>query len=307
MFLEIFRFNFEWNILEWLNKCDLTIIDYFFYFISQLGGSIGILILMTIIYWCINKEKGVKVGYISVLGINLNGIFKSLFLAKRPFQYLGKEHLRKLEGSSLSDGASGTSFPSGHSQNTATLYSSIVRYFKKNWVIIISVLMMILVPLSRVYLGVHFPGDVVVGTTLGIITTIIFGFIIDKFYHKKFLVFIITASCLSPFLFLPNMGKDFYKGMGILCGFILGIYLEEKYVNFEVANGVKINIIRYLFGGAVMLITYLGAHLINHLDVVLENEFLLRTSNLITHCIIAVVAIYFVPYLFKKIPFLKGN
>ena len=60
MFLEIMRFNFEWDILDWFNKIDLKFFDYFFYFISQIGGSIGILILMTIVYWCINKEKGIS-------------------------------------------------------------------------------------------------------------------------------------------------------------------------------------------------------------------------------------------------------
>lgn len=307
MFLEIMRFNFEWDILDWFNKIDLKFFDYFFYFISQIGGSIGILILMTIVYWCINKEKGIKIAYISILGINLNGILKGMFQALRPFQYEGREYLRKLEGTSLSDGASGTSFPSGHSQNSGTLYSSVIRYFKKNWVIICSIFMLIIVPISRLYLGVHFPGDVVVGTSLGIISTIIFGTLIDKFYHKKYHVFIISTVCLIPFLFIPNMGKDFYKGMGILFGCLMGLFLEEKYVNFEIAKSRKVNIIRYLFGLVLMIIIYLGAHVINHLDVVLNNQFLLKFSNLITHSMIAVLAIVLVPYLYKKLPFLRDR
>ena len=76
MFLEIHRFNFEWSILEWFNNIDSKILDYFFYLIAQIGGSLGILVLMTIIYWCINKEKGIKVAFISIIGINLNGILK---------------------------------------------------------------------------------------------------------------------------------------------------------------------------------------------------------------------------------------
>lgn len=307
MFLEIHRFSFEWKILEWFNKIDSSILDYFFYIIAQIGGSVGILILMTLIYWCINKEKGIKLAYICILGINLNGVLKGLILAKRPFQYDGYEHLRKLEGTSLSDGASGTSFPSGHSQNSATLYSSILRYIKKNWVIICCIVMMIIVPLSRLYLGVHFPGDVIVGVGLGIISTLIFGTLIDKFYHKKYVVFIITTLCFIPFLFFPNMGKDFYKGMGILFGCLLGLFLEEKYVNFAIAKSKKVNVLRYLFGLLLMIIIYLGAHVINHLDFILANQFLLRTSNLVTHAALALLAIVLVPYLFTKIPFLKDR
>lgn len=307
MFLEVYRFNFEWTILEWINKIDSKLLDYFFYFIAQIGGSLGILIIMTFIYWCINKEKGVKVAFIGVVGINLNGILKGLFLAKRPFQYQDKAHLDRLAGTSLDSVATGTSFPSGHSQNSGTLYSSLIRYFKKNWVLIISIFMLIIVPFSRLYLGVHFPGDVLVGVGLGIITTIIFGKLIDKFYNKKIWLFLICALCFIPFLFFKNMGKDFYKGMGILLGCLGGLVLEEKYINFEIAKNKKVNILRYFVGLLLMLLVYLGAHIINHLDFIEKYHWLLMTSNLITHAILAVVAIAIVPYLFNKLPFLKDR
>ncbi|MBE6130762.1 MAG: phosphatase PAP2 family protein [Erysipelotrichaceae bacterium] len=307
MFLDVYRFNFEWDILEWFNSIDSKFLDYFFYVIAQIGGSIGILILMTIVYWCINKEKGIKVAFISIVSINLNGVLKGLILALRPFQYPGKSYLDRFAGTSLDASATGTSFPSGHSQNSGTLYSSIIRYFKKNWVIICSILMLIIVPISRLYLGVHFPGDVIVGVGIGIITTIIFGTLIDKFYHKKVLLFIITTLCFIPFLFFKNMGKDFYKGMGILIGCLLGLILEEKYVNFEVAKNKKINILRYLVGICVMLFVYLGIHVINHLNFIEQYHWLLMTSNLVTHTFLAIIAIVVVPYLFKKIPFLKDR
>lgn len=307
MFLDVYRFNFEWNILEWFNKIDSKFLDYFFYLIAQIGGSLGILILMTIIYWCINKEKGIKVAFIGIVGINLNGVLKGLILARRPFQYSGKEYLDRFAGTSLDSNATGTSFPSGHSQNSGTLYSSIIRYFKKNWVIICSILMLIIVPISRVYLGVHFPGDVIVGVCIGIITAIIFGTLIDNLYSKKIWLFLICTLCFIPFLFFKNMGKDFYKGMGILIGALCGLILEEKYVNFEIAKNKKINILRYLVGIMVMILVYLGAHIINHLKFIEQYHWLLMTSNLVTHAILAVVAIFVVPYLFKKLPFLKDR
>lgn len=307
MFLEIKRFNFEWVILEWLNKISSPILDYLFYLISVIGGSVGILIIMTIAYWCINKEKGIKIAYICILGINLNGILKGLFLAKRPFQYEGKEYLDRFAGSSLDAGATGTSFPSGHSQNSGTLYSSIIRYFKRNWIIIISLFMLFIVPLSRLYLGVHFPIDVITGVGLGIISTIIFGTLIERFYQKKFIVFFVTTVILVPFLFFPNMGKDFYKGMGILFGCLAGLYIEEKYINFEIAGSKKVNIIRYLFGVCVCGAFYCGVHFINHLNFVLNNPFLYKITNLLTHGGLAFVAIAVIPYLFKKIPFLRSR
>lgn len=309
MFLDVYRFSFEWEILDWFNKIDNPVFYYFFNLISQFGGSVVVLIIMTIVYWCINKEKGVKIAFISTFTILLNGILKGFVSAKRPFQYENKEYLEQSKNYSfLSDGASGTSFPSGHSQNSVALFSAIIKFFKeKKWVVISSTILAILIPISRLYLGVHFPGDVLVGSLLGLITAIVGGWIIDKFYHKRYMIFIITAIIFIPFLFIPSMTKNIFKGMGILLGCLIGLFLEEKYVNFEIAKAKKVNVIRYIFGIAVTGIIYLGTHVINHLDVVLNNDILLKLSNLFTHAVIALVAIAFVPYLFKKIPFLKDK
>ena len=309
MFLDVYRFSFEWEILDWFNKIDNPVFYYFFNIISQFGGSIGVLLIMTVVYWCINKEKGVKVAYISIFTIIFNGILKGFVSAKRPFQYENKEYLEQSKNYNfLSDGASGTSFPSGHSQNSVALYSALIKFFKeKKWVVISCTILAILIPVSRLYLGVHFPMDVLVGSLLGLMTAIVGGWVIDKFYHKKYVVFIITTILFVPFLFIPSMTKDVFKGMGILLGCLAGLFLEEKYVNFEIAKSKKVNVIRYLFGIALTGIIYLGAHVINHLDVVLNNDLLLKLSNLLTHAVIAFVAIVVVPYLYKKLPFLKDK
>ena len=87
--------------------------------------------------------------------------------------------------------------------------------------------MLIIVPISRLYLGVHFPGDVVTGVGLGIITAIVFGTLIDKFYDKKTWLFLICILCFLPFIFFKNMGKDFYKGMGIFIGCFFGLIIVQ--------------------------------------------------------------------------------
>ena len=316
MFIDIHRFNFEWEIMEWFYKIGTKFGDFFFFFVSEFGASIGILAIITMIYWCINKEKGEKIAFISFVGMNLNSLLKGCFIARRPFQYSNKEYLRKLDGSILSDGASGTSFPSGHSQGSGTLYTTIFQYFKKKWVRILTICFIVLIPVSRLYLGVHFPIDVIVGSIIGILISIVFSKIINKYYKNKYIVYIISVSILIPFLFFSNKGnidlqgmsKDFYKGMGVMCGCILGVFLEEKYVKFDIAKSRKTNILRYIFGIIVMLVIYLGVHVINHLDFIENIYWLLYLSNFITHAVIAVSAISFVPYLFTKIPFLKeGN
>ncbi len=302
---DVYRFSFEWNILEWFYKIGNTFFDYFFYFISEFGSSIIILLLVTIIYWCINKEKGRHIAFICFFTICINNSLKGLFNAKRPFQYEGKEHLRKLADSSLSDGASGTSFPSGHSQNSASIYSSLFVNFKHKGVRVFAVCLIILVPISRLYLGVHFPGDVVVGLILGIAATLLLTFLLNKFPKKEFLICLILIIFVFPAIFIPNIAKDFFKGYGLMIGLLGGSWLEKKYVNFEIAKSLKTNILRYLVGIVIIGGLYGIIHVINHLEAIEMYNWSLFISNFLTHGLLAFTAIAIVPILFNKISFLK--
>ncbi len=308
MLTDVFRFNFEWDILEWFYKIGNKFFDFFFYLISEFGSSIVVLVIVTIIYWCISKEKGRKIAFICFTTICFNNMLKGLFNAKRPFQYEGKEHLRKLgENSSLSDGASGTSFPSGHSQNSSCIYSGLFVNFKHKVIRIICLSLIILIPVSRMYLGVHFPGDVVVGVVLGVGTTLLLNWLLNKYQEKEFLIYLILIILVTPCIFLPNIAKDFFKGYGLMIGVLVGAWFEKKYVSFTITKDVKTNIFRYLIGILIIGGLYGIFHVINHLEAIEMHKWSLFISNFTTHGLLAFIAIAIVPMLFNKIPFLKGN
>lgn len=301
MYLNFYRFNFEWGILDFFHKINNSIFDYIFYFISELGSSTILIILITLIYYCINKQLGRKIAFITFFGITFNNIIKASFNAKRPFEYLGKEELRALNGTNLSDKATGTSFPSGHSQNSSTFFFSVYLNFKHKIIRIACVLLMMLVPISRLYLGVHFPIDVVIGVILGILTAVIMNYLLNRFPNHHLLIMIISFLVTIPFIFLPNIAKDFFKGSGLLLGIIIGSHFEEKYVNFETSGTIKEKIIRYLFSIIIVGITYAIIHIVNHLDFIESSKYLLYLSNFITHTLLIIVGIFVVPLLFTKI------
>ena len=80
-----------------------------------------------IVYWVLNKEKGLMIAYNLFLAMLLNNLLKGLIMRKRPFENAGYEHLRKLDVAK--DGATGSSFPSGHAMNSASLYTSLCCNF----------------------------------------------------------------------------------------------------------------------------------------------------------------------------------
>ena len=185
------RLDIEWQILEGLTKIQNTFFDILAFLISQLGYGPITFVVILFVYYVVDKKTGEKLGLIIAASTVFNALFKSFFMAKRPFQFEGREHLRKL--SSSLDSAGGTSFPSGHSQNAGTIYTLLFMHFKKKWVRIVSIILLIIIPLSRVYLGVHFPGDVIVGLLLGIGIAVGLSVLYDKIQKPfyKYLIFII--------------------------------------------------------------------------------------------------------------------
>ncbi len=65
-------------------------------------------------------------------------------------------------------------FPSGHSSNAVALWGSLYLFFKKNWVGLIAIPMIIFIPLSRLYLGLHFLADILGGCLIGLVIMLLF-------------------------------------------------------------------------------------------------------------------------------------
>ena len=128
--------------------------------ITHLGGFIGITAVIILIF-LFNRRFALSCLSLSVLQQILNNILKIIFKRPRP----SVEHLVEV---------SNYSFPSGHAMAITCLYSLIICYIYRskpnyrNVLIILCVLVIILVNLSRVYLGVHYFSDVFAGSMLSL-------------------------------------------------------------------------------------------------------------------------------------------
>jgi membrane-associated phospholipid phosphatase len=287
----------EWNVLEWFYTAGSPFWDVVFTLISKIGSSILIIFIIVLLYFFINKEKGEKFAFILFGNMCFNNIIKSFVKALRPFEFEGEEHLRVVP---KYDNASGTSFPSGHSQNSAAALSLIALENKKNpYAILLCILSLLLIMISRLYLGVHFPHDVIMGAILGIAFAFAGSLLMIKLYHKKWWVYILFLICFTPFLFLKNAGNDLFRGYGMYTGFILGIFIENKWVNF---NTIHINKYQILTRILVLLLCiapiFIGFSLLLKL---IQTTFLYNLFTLFMYMLISTVAFGIVPLLFKKI------
>lgn len=126
------------------------------------GSRLGYLALIPLVYWCVDKRRGLRIGMLVFFSSAQNQRLKSLFAEPRPFDL---DPGVGMAGETDVDQAFG--FPSGHAQTSAVLSGSIIRFFKKPWTRIIPLAYPLLVGLSRIYFGVHFPTDVLAGWAVG--------------------------------------------------------------------------------------------------------------------------------------------
>lgn len=221
-------------------------LDLFFQAVTMIGEDAFIIVAITLIYWCVNKKFGYRLGFTYLSSIILNGVVKEIFKIERPFN---KEGIRSLRVET----ATGYSFPSGHTQGSTTFFTSVMLYFKKTWLYILGTILVLLVMISRLYLGVHTLTDVLGGFILGFLWVFLANKIMDYVEDgKEHLLFIIIITiAIGTFFF---KAPDYFKAAGITSSFILGYYIETRYINFEPKQAINIQIIKYLIGITVAIV-----------------------------------------------------
>ncbi len=288
--------DFEWKILQWFDSFKCDFLNLFNQYVSLIFGSIGLIVILMVVYWICNKEKGYIIAYNLFLAIILNNILKTFFMRRRPFEHTGYEHLRKLDVAK--DGATGSSFPSGHAMNSSCLYSSLTLNFKAKrflWLQIVCIVLIILIAISRLYLGVHFFTDVVCGVVLGILITILFTFIQKVLAGKKNILYIITIILFLPCLFFDIFARDFYKGYGLMIGFMIANLLEARFVKFDINVTGTQKLIRLLIGAIVVGSIYLVYEVVP--SSVHNNLYF----TLFIHFLLSFCGFFVVPLIFKFI------
>ena len=127
--------------------------------LSFLGSELFFLLLVPLVYWTIDARAGMRIGLILLISTGVNTLLKLVFADPRPYWYSDRVLAYAAESS--------FGLPSGHSQISASVWGMLAFTARRWWFWVFAIALVVLIGISRIYLGVHFPSDVLAGWAIG--------------------------------------------------------------------------------------------------------------------------------------------
>ncbi len=254
------------ELLYLFEKIRNPVFDFLFSIITALGEETAFLVIAIFIFWCVNKRSGYFVLITGFIGTLVNQILKLAFKIPRP--WVIDKSFTVVDGAMTE--ATGYSFPSGHTQNAVGTFGAIFLRAKYAWIKWAALAAAILVPISRMYLGVHTPWDVLAAASIAVALLIVLDPIFSD--EKRFtrlmpfvvafvallsVAFYIYAVCFNTDLSDVNVvsaGKNARTFLGCTMALIPVYLIDRLYIKFETKAKWYAQVIKLALGLAVVLL-----------------------------------------------------
>ncbi len=301
------------ELLYFLEKLRMPVLNEAMLLITKLGEETAFLVAALIVFWCVDKRKGYYVMTVGFLGTMLNQLLKLLCAVPRP--WVLDPNFTIVEEARAA--ATGYSFPSGHSQSAVGTFGSLAVSVKNKWGKGICIAAAVLVPFSRMYLGVHTPWDVLTGSAMALVLVFVLKpmMTMEREQGMRAVLGLMLFVSLALLLYieyfpfsetmdihnLESGRKNAYTMIGCLSGVAIVYVAEKKYVCFETKAVWWAQILKVILGlGAVLLVK-------EGLRAPLEAVLSLYTARAIRYFLIVITAGLIYPMTFRWFSRLGGK
>ncbi|MBQ7500183.1 MAG: phosphatase PAP2 family protein [Clostridia bacterium] len=255
--------NFDYYVLRFFESIRTPALTAIMSVVTLLGQEVLPIFFVCLIFWCLDKKTGYILGFSYFTAAIILQSVKIGLRIERPWVRWDIEPVE-----SALHGATGYSFPSGHTQAAVALFGNLAFSAKKLWLKILMWATALLVAISRLYLCVHTPSDVIAAFVLAIIMMLISRRVVEAVYDKresdKYVFAVIGIVSLGvliyAYLSVKNMslpyvlGADCFKAAGAGLGFAFGYYAERHYIDFDTrCRSMALQIVKLVIGVAVAL------------------------------------------------------
>ena len=237
------------TVLRMLESLRVPAMDGLMQAVTELGSEVFFLVVALVLFWCVSKREGYYLLTVGFFGTVLNQFLKLLCRVPRPW-VLDPEFT--IVESARAD-ATGYSFPSGHTQNSVGTFGVLGRCARRTWVRILCGILMVLVPFSRMYLGVHTPLDVGVALAIGGVLVLALYPVMEEADRRPWVLtwviafMVVCSGAFVAYLYLrgdtgataedaanyASALSNGWKFVGATLGLLATNVLDRKYIRFE--------------------------------------------------------------------------
>jgi membrane-associated phospholipid phosphatase len=246
---------FQWGLdfITAVQQLHGPVLDTFFKAITFMGEEEFFLLFIPVLFWCVDLKCGARVALMFLASAYLNVNLKQIFMEPRPFELDPSVKLQHAEGLGM---------PSGHAQSSIAVWGTVAARFKRRWFWLVAALLALFIGFSRVYLGVHFPTQVLAGWAVGGLMLALFLGLhrpVERWFGELRTSRQLTIALVGPAVLATIVpSNDSVASMSVLSGFATGLVLARCCLILGRPGQVWQRVVSFLVGAVVMLGIYLG-------------------------------------------------
>jgi membrane-associated phospholipid phosphatase len=251
------------DLIKWIQSFHSPALDTLMLWATSAGGEDFYLLFGPIFFWCVGIGLGVRLCVVLLGSFYLNDVLKESFATLRPFvAYPDQVRMPDAAAITARDGAGGWqgAFPSGHAQHTVVFWSFVALWLRRPAVWAVALAMIALVSLSRLYLGVHWPVDILGGWLIGaglIVAAVSIPPLIERLAPRQREWLLIAAGAAGIALFLIDTSVFRAKMLGFWSGALLSLVVQQRYLPFKVSGPLAVQAAKIAIGlGGVFLLRF---------------------------------------------------
>lgn len=246
---------YQWGIdaITSIQGMGSPVLDALFTGVTFLGDEEFFVAFFPLLYWCVDAAAGALLGYLFLGSSYLNFLLKDLFAQPRPFVLEPGINIVEADGYGL---------PSGHSQAAVVVWGFLASRFRRGWAWAAAGILALAIGFSRMYLGVHFPTDVFLGWTIGIV--LLFAYLLglqaaasSRLSPDRRIVLALVA-LVPAGLALLYPSDDALSTLGTFSGFTTGLILYRSRNPVELPGTWWQRLVRIPLGVVGIAAIYVG-------------------------------------------------
>lgn len=250
-------------ILQALEKIRCPFLDVFFSIFTMLGEELIIAAVIAAVYVCFSKRVGEQALLTVMTASAVTTVAKGAVRRLRPYA-AGDVSRVEIDNALVStmDLDADMSFPSGHATATSGFFASLAIRIRRPLAIVLCSLFTLLVMLSRLYLGVHYPTDVLAGLAIGVASAFFWQLIYSKCYGARLYIYLGVALLTVPLLFFGRTAThSMFQISAITLATSLGLLIEDRFIRFTDTKKWLHRLLRLLVAVAVAAAVFLPCEL----------------------------------------------